>query len=338
MTTSTLQKLYLPEAPTMEGLSFRNFRDEFDYPHMLAIINASKTADHEERHDTLEEMIHNYSHLTNCDLSQDLVLAEIQDQVIAYSRVTWWEEEATGNRMYLSFGFVHPDWRRKGIGTAMLKHNQRRLRQIAAAHPEGVERFFESFANNFQPGNNALLEKDGYTLARQGFMMVRPDLENIPDLPLPEGLEVRPARPEHYRQIWEASQEAFRDHWGYAEPVEDDYVAWLGASEFQPELWQVAWDGDQVAGMILNFINHGENEEYHRKRGWTEGISVRRPWRRRGLARALLARSFKMHKALGMTEAALGVDSENPNGARQLYESMGFQMYRINTTYRKPME
>jgi ribosomal protein S18 acetylase RimI-like enzyme len=102
-------------------------------------------------------------------------------------------------------------------------------------------------------------------------------------------------------------------------------------------LWQVAWDGDQVAGMVLNFINHQENLEYDRKRGYTETICVRRPWRRRGLARALIARSFQMHKELGMTEAALGVDAENPNGALRLYQSMGFQQIKRNTVYRKPL-
>jgi len=65
---------------------------------------------------------------------------------------------------------------------------------------------------------------------------------------------------------------------------------------------------------------------------------VRRPWRRRGLARALIARSFGVIKELGMTEAALGVDAENISGALQLYKSMGFQVVKRYTTYRKPME
>ena len=89
--------------------------------------------------------------------------------------------------------------------------------------------------------------------------------------------------------------------------------------------------------MVLNFVNHEENQEYDRKRGYTESICVRRPWRRRGLAKALIARSFKVIKDLGMTEAALGVDTENPNGALQLYKSMGFQVAKQHTTYRKPL-
>lgn len=63
---------------------------------------------------------------------------------------------------------------------------------------------------------------------------------------------------------------------------------------------------------------------------------MRRPWRRRGLARALLARSLAMHRDLGMNEAALGVDTESLSGANLLYESMGFRPVRVSHTYRKP--
>jgi len=90
--------------------------------------------------------------------------------------------------------------------------------------------------------------------------------------------------------------------------------------------------------MVLNFINRKENEEYGRQRGYTETICVRRPWRRQGVARALIARSLQTVKAQGMTEAALGVDTQNPSGARRLYESMGFRPVKSHTLYRKPLD
>ncbi len=336
MATLDSISLQLSGAPEIPGLRFRNWRDESDLHGMLDVINASKVADQEERHDTIEELTNNYRHLTNCDPRQDVLIAEVDGQMVAYSRVFWNIEEKTRARYYQSFGFLRPEWRRKGLGSAMLQHNQKRLREIAAGHPQDGPRAFESFLSNFQTGARVLLEQDGYTPVRTFYMMVRPDLANIPDLPLPAGLEARSVRPDQYRQVWDAFQDAFRDHWGYSEPQEEDYQGWLTSMEFQPDLWQIAWDGNEVAGFILNFINQGENEEYGRKRGWTEGIGVRRPWRRRGLARALLARSLAMHRDLGMTEAALGVDTESLSGDKLLYESMGFRPVRINYTYRKP--
>ena len=77
-----------------------------------------------------------------------------------------------------------------------------------------------------------------------------------------------------------------------------------------------------------------ENETLGSSRGWLDHISVRRPWRRRGLASALIARSFLI---LGtrVPEAALGVDAENLSGACPVYESMGFRRHRVGVAYQK---
>lgn len=170
--------------------------------------------------------------------------------------------------------------------------------------------------------------------------MVRPTLDDLPQFPLPEGVEVRPVLPEHYRAIWEASNEAFQDHWGFFPPTEADYQEWLNDKNlFQPDLWQIAWDVEtnQIAGQVRTFIAHALNEKYGRKRGYTEFISVRRPWRKRGLARALIALSLQTQKAHGMTESMLGVDSENLSGATRIYEACGFRVVKRNAIYRKDL-
>ena len=99
----------------------------------------------------------------------------------------------------------------------------------------------------------------------------------------------------------------------------------------------MAWDGEEVAGQVRSYISPAENAEYRRKRGYTEFISVRRPWRRRGVARALLCQSLEALRDRGMEEAALGVMTENPNGAFGLYESVGFRVVKQYTSYEKPV-
>jgi ribosomal protein S18 acetylase RimI-like enzyme len=144
--------------------------------------------------------------------------------------------------------------------------------------------------------------------------------------------------PEHYRAIWNADVEAFQDHWGFSVPTEDDYQFWLtNKTTFQPHLWKIAWDiaTDQVAGQVKTFINLEENKKFKRQRGYTEFISVRRPWRKQGLARALIAQSLLAQKDAGMTESALGVDTENLSGATRVYEACGFQVAKRSTIYRK---
>ena len=337
--------IQLPDAPGIHGLSFRRFRGGEDYSHMSTIIRVSAEVDDTERADTPEELETSFAHLTNCDPFTDMIFAEVdsddgrEPEVIGYSRGTW-QMEGSGERRYMFFGRILPSWRHKGIGQAMLGWMEGRLREIAAGHPPEIEKYFMSFVMQGETGLAAMLEKTGYQPVRYGFEMVRPDLENIPDYPLPDGLEVRPVLPEHHRAIWEADTEAFRDHWGFVEPSEEDYQAWLvDKTFFRPELWQVAWDiaKDQVAGQVRTYIDHEQNKLYHRQRGWTEFISVRRPYRRRGLARALIARSLRAQKQAGMTESALGVDSENLSGATKVYEDCGFRVVKRNTVYRKPL-
>ena len=331
--------IHVPDSPQVPGLRFRRFRGDSDYAAIAAVIEGSKDADGIERTDSTEDVARYYHHLTNCDPIWDMLFVETDGQVCGYSRV-WWQQQPDGKRFYRHLALLLPEWRGKGIRQSMLQHNEQRLREIGSAHPPDEPKQLESWAADTEVNWESLLTGAGYKDVRYGFDMVRPDLEKIAGPPLPRGLEVRPVRPDQYGAVWEAAGEAFRDEWDYTEDgwTEDQFQGWLQEQTFMPELWQVAWDGDEVAGMVLNFVNAEENREYGRQRGYTETICVRRPWRKRGLARALIARSFSLLKELGMTEAALGVDAQNPNGALGIYESMGFRAVRRVTTYRKPLD
>jgi mycothiol synthase len=335
----TKDLINVTDAPAIAGLAFRHFRGAEDYPKMVGVIAASAEADKMERVDSVEDIANAYAHLVNCDPYQDMLFAEVNNEVIGYSR-GFWRQEEDGPRIYASVGFLSPAWRRKGIGTSMLHWIENRMRVIAESQPTMEAGLFEGFVTDGNTGLAALLEKNSYAPIRYIVEMLRPDLENIPDFPMPDGLEVRPVSSEHYRAIWDADQEAFRDHWGYSKPTEEDYQAWLNdRAIFQPELWQIAWDvkSNEIAGQVRTFIRPVENEKYNRQRGYTEFISVRRPWRKRGLARALIVQSLRLQKEQGMTESALGADSENLSGATRVYEDCGFQVIRRNTIYRKPI-
>ncbi len=336
MSTQVSESIFVKDAPDIPGLVFRGFRGQEDYPGMAAVIDGSKVEDQVERSTTVEDIANTYEHLTNCDPFQDMLFAEVNGEMVSYQRV-FWEQELGGTRTYFILNFLLPAWRRKGIGTAMLGWGEERLRQIAADHPQDGPRFFNAWTADTARGAVALLEKAGYTPVRYGYQMVRDLSEPFPEAPLPAGLEIHPVEEAHLRQIWDAMSEAFRDHWGYAPPTEENYQEWLDEPNFDPSIFKIAWDGDQVAGMVQNYLLVEENEEYQRKRGYTEGICVRRPWRKRGLAHALIVASMKMFKDMGMTETALGVDAENTSGALRLYQSLGYRQVRKDITYRKPM-
>jgi mycothiol synthase len=333
---SERSRLDVPGAPAIPGLTFRRFRGEADYPVMVSMLDACNEVDRLEYINTVEEIAHVFSHLTNCDPYRDMLFAEVNGEAVAFSRV-WWTQEDDGCRLYKALGFVHPDWRRKGLGAAMLHYDERRLCGMARTHPAGDKRF-RTWATDREYGALALFARSGYEPVRHYIEMVRPIDAPLPAAPMPPGVEVRPAVPDHIRAIWEAKEEALRDHWGYAPATEQDYERWTRRRLFAPQLWKVAWDGEQVAGMVLNRLDEVQNDKYARRRGYTEYVGVRRLWRRRGLARSLLVQSIGMFRAMGMEETALGVDTQNPSGALHLYESVGYRMTKRHTFFDKRLE
>lgn len=332
-------EITLPNAPDVPGLIFRHFRGKSDYPAITTVDNASREVDGMEWVLTVEDTAREYAHLVNSDPARDMIVAEIDGEMVGFSRGVWLLELSGLYRYWFPLNLV-PAWRGHGIRRAMLRWMEERMRQVAAAHPPDAQKLFSTWAPKKAQSLIALLEDEGYKPARYFNKMVRPLDENLPDYPMPDGLEMRPVLPEHYRLIWEASDEAFRDHWGYSHLAEEDYILWLEDPViFTPELWQIGWDVEknEVAGQVRTFIDDLENEKQGRRRGYTEFISVRRPYRQRGLARALIAESLRVLKARGMTESALTVDTENLSGAVRLYEDCGFRTVDYSISYRKPL-
>jgi GNAT superfamily N-acetyltransferase len=319
----------------MKGVTFRSFRGADDYPHFARIITASARGEGDDRVETPEGIASGYEHLDRCDPTRDLVVAEVDGAPVGYSRV-WWDDEVDGPRVYKHVCFLDPVYARRGIGGALFAWNEERLHEIEAGH-DAPAKVLEAWSNDRNAGAVALARSFGYEPITYAAEMVRPSVEDLPDHPLPEGLEIRPVREEDVREIWEADVEAFRDHWGFVEPTEESYRRFRAYPYEDISLWKIAWDDEGVAGQVKSFIDTAQNEERNLARGWTESISTARRWRRRGVAKALIVESIRELAERGMTEVALGVHTENPNGAFDLYASLGYEVVATWTTYRKPL-
>ena len=319
-------------APSIPGLRFRLLRDD-DYAALAALITDAHLTDHVDWLPNEASLRVELENIPDFDPRRQVVLAEVDGHVIASAQ--HFRELRDDKRVYFAEGKVHPDFRRRGIGRALLHYNLARLREIAGHHDDGDGREFGSWIAAGEVGARVLLESEGFTPVRFGFAMRRPTLDDLPAAPLPDGLVVRPVELAHHRAIFDADNEAFRDHWGHREQREEDFRFLFGHPSLDTGLWRVAWDGDQVAGSVLTFIFEPENAKLSVKRGWLERVSVRRPWRRRGLARALIVSALGGLRDAGMDEAMLGVDSENPTGALRLYEALGFAVHDRGTAYRK---
>lgn len=326
---------YSPAAPAVPRLLFRAFRGEDDLPGMAAVREGSRERDRvdplsaREAVPTLDDLRREYADIEPGD--PDMLIVEVGGEVAGYSNLLWWQEE-DGTRVYLHLGWLLPAWRGRGIGTAMLRWSQGRLREVAATHPGG-KRTFATNVSSTEREAAALMEGEGYVAVRRLSDMELATLDRLPEVVLPDGLDLRPVRPEHYREIYRAYKDAWAGVSVNTVESEEDYNRFLQenveAPGFDPALWRVAWDGDRVAGLALFRIARGA--------GTLPELAVREGWRRRGLARALMVLGLGELRDRGVARVRLFTNASDEQGARSLYESLGFRELKRHTFYRKPM-
>jgi mycothiol synthase len=326
-------------AAGIPGLVIRPYAGEADVPELVRIVNAENVADGITERETVAGMrawLSNPS--AQFDPSRDVAVAELEGRAVGMASQDWVDTRDGEMRDFRLWGAVDPEYRRRGIGTALLADNERRARALWSSAPTDLRPVYGAWAADRRPAAK-LLERAGYELVRWFFDMVRPTLDDAQsDVPLPEGFDVRSVTKEQYPAIWKANREAFRDHWGGSDESEAAMRRFLEAPDADPSLWLIAWEGDEIAGGIINGIHPEENEALGIQRGWLSSVFTRRQWRRRGLARALIAQSLVLLRDRGMTSAGLGVDADNPSGALGLYEEAGFEVDERFNAWRKPME
>ncbi len=231
---------------------------------------------------------------------------------------------------------VHPQWEGQGIGTEMLRWGK--VRAIEAtfdrvSEPYRISMYCGTYANH--EASQGLLEGFGMGLIRQSYRM-RIDFDKPLTKPIwPQGICVRTYNhAEDAEAVYLANDEAFRDHWGYVEtPIDQGFERWLhylvNRDGFDPSLWFLAIDGDEIAGMALCRPQADDDAEI----GWIGELCVRRPWRKKGLGLALLQHAFAEFRDRGKRGTGLGVDAENLTGALHLYERAGMHVERNRLTY-----
>jgi mycothiol synthase len=244
---------------------------------------------------------------------------------------------------YVTFlwGEVHPQHRRQGLGDYVLSWMEKRADQILSGMPVDRPHSMRVFVKSGLQDRVALFEKHGFHAVRSFYRMQR-DLHQPIDPP--------DLQPQHILIGWDSGRneeglrvinEAFSDHWGFIPMAAANWRLWvIDHEDFRPDLSFMVLSAEtgEMVGMSVNKVFRAENEARGIREGWIMDLCVRKPWRKQGLATALLNASMQAFKADGLETAGLGVDTENLTGALRLYKRLGFQPVMRNETFSKPVK
>ena len=287
-------------------------------PVVAALKRAVEVARHGDSDVTPAQIAEEWA-LPRLELDKDSWLVETgSGDVVGYAMV-W---VADPPRTFVAEQTVHPTHRGRGLSELLLELSESRAAHAAERSAGDAPANLGVWTHADDTERRALYERHGYHYAR-AFLRLEVDLIEAPTAPVwPQDIAVRAFRRHRDEAaVHAADEEAFRDHW---RPDAMDLEEWRAFRFERPDLdlglWWVAWDDTEVAGSLLAFETP--------LGGYIDSLSVRRPWRGRGLGRALLLEAFAELRRRGLPRAYLGVDSENPTGAVRLYESAGMSPKR----------
>lgn len=244
----------------------------------------------------------------------EFVLAERGGELVAYGDIG--HDEAKPEDVW----FDVRDRDAPEVGGLVLDELERRA-QRRRVQPA----LLRAYVPSVEPALGEQFARRGYSTIRASYRMLRSLDCHVEEAVLPDGIELRPYSPEDEERMYAAHMESFADHWGFHGSPYDEWRRWtIERPGTDPTLFHLAWAGDELAGISL--CRRYSTEEP--TRGWVSVLGVRPPWRRRGLARALLLHSFAEFSRRGYESVALGVDAENTTGAVGLYEAAGMRVHR----------
>jgi GNAT superfamily N-acetyltransferase len=243
-----------------------------------------------------------------------LVIADGGDRPVAYADI-----DVRGDVIFSVYGYVHPSQRGHGFGSYLIAWGEWRANDVSAGAPSELRVAARHYVNEQDEAARALLTKRGYEAVRITYTMAIELLEEPPAPQWPEGLTPRTFQPGvDDEATYEAYEEAFSDLWQRPRGTLEQSLSKLRRPYFNPELWLLAMDGDEIAGVVLADDIDGN--------GWIEIVGVRRPWRNRGLALAMLHHTFGEFYRRGVTHVGLSVDAMSPTGAPRLYDRAGMKL------------
>jgi mycothiol synthase len=317
----------LPAVPT--GLRARPLRAD-DMPALADLLEAAEPVDDTGEHEDAEGIA---EFLVNDRVALDgdtcAVLTD-DGRLVAYASTVDLGDHRDEYAVRID-GRVHPDWRGRGIGRALVGWELARCAELhRARHPEMPGRFALGVPSAMT-SLDRLVRRAGFQPVQYYFSMTRP-LTDLPPLRTVDGIELAPFDGSRDDEVRRAHNVAFVDHFGTAERDAYAWQTWFtGQKAFRPELSRLALAGGAVVGYSLVYEYDADTAATGVREAYFGQIGVLPAARGRGIASAVIVASLHAAAEDGLGRAGLTVDSNNTTGALRLYEALGFTVDRRET-------
>ncbi|MEV6241908.1 GNAT family N-acetyltransferase [Lentzea sp. NPDC051838] len=308
-----------------------------DIPAVTALYTAAEAADDTGELLSEEDFAQSFG---KADLPAASVGAFAGSALAAYGLVEQRDDPSLVNRVRLD-GMVHPDFRRRGIGRALMPHMVDQARSLHLAAASDLPLVASTMVESRSAGHVALVSSLGFTADRHFHEMEVQLGESLAQVPMPEGYAIRPfsaADPDEVRQVVNA---AFAEHWGSTPRTTEEFAAsFTDSLRFQPSTSFLALD--RASGAVIGFVLARYYPVVEEMTGvrelWIGDIGTLDEHRGRGVASALLSWTLARGHEQGYHRAGLSVDTANSTGALGVYERAGFKVARTWIDYGLPVD
>jgi len=310
--------------------------DKGDAGAWAELLAAKEKVDQEGENYDADDLIEELSD-PKLDAEKDTIGLWADGAMVGYAAVRWRANVIDVDRVGTE-GTVHPEWRGRGLGAALLPWIIRRAGEVhAERHPE-VDGEINTGAISTNVGAHDLLTSHGFEECRYFFHMQRTFDAPVPEVTVPEGLKVVAYDPSYDQRLMDAHNEAFMDHWGSTPKDEETWKVWFtGSRAFRGDVCRLVVDGDKIVAYALGYEYVADTEATGIREVYIGQVGTLRSHRGRGLARLALAELLTESQRTGYKRASLGVDADNPTGALGLYERLGFTQVSKTISYRLPL-